>query len=54
MAGLQDFERPLEPNRLPGAEMAADHVAILLGWAAEGAAALTLAKTLGARSATQS
>ncbi|MEO1531430.1 MAG: GNAT family N-acetyltransferase [Pseudomonadota bacterium] len=33
MAGLQEFERPIEPNRRPGAEMAAEHVAYLLDWA---------------------
>ncbi|MEL6768122.1 MAG: GNAT family N-acetyltransferase [Pseudomonadota bacterium] len=32
MAGLQEFERPIEPNRRPGDEMAAEHVAYLLDW----------------------
>lgn len=35
MAALQDFERAIEPNRTPGAEMAASHVAALIGWAGE-------------------
>lgn len=35
MAGLQDFERSMEPNRRPGAEMAARHLAVLEDWAAE-------------------
>lgn len=39
MAGLQDFERALEPNRRPGPAMAAAHVTALLGWVAEHPAA---------------
>lgn len=35
MASLQDFERAIEPNRTPGAEMADGHLAYLEGWAAE-------------------
>ena len=35
MAALQDFERGLEPNRTPGAEMADEHLAVLESWAAE-------------------
>jgi hypothetical protein len=35
MAALQDFERGLEPNRTPGAEMADEHLAVLEFWAAE-------------------
>ncbi|MEL6197676.1 MAG: GNAT family N-acetyltransferase [Pseudomonadota bacterium] len=31
MAALQDFERETEPNREPGADMAADHVEALIG-----------------------
>lgn len=34
MAQLQDFERALEPNRQPGAEIAERHLAALEGWAA--------------------
>ncbi|MEM6944768.1 MAG: hypothetical protein AAF565_13545 [Pseudomonadota bacterium] len=30
MAALQDFEREMEPNRLPSAEMTADQIAALL------------------------
>jgi hypothetical protein len=33
MAALQDFERGMEPNRLPGAEMADRHLAVLEAWA---------------------
>ncbi len=35
MAAFQDFERELEPNRAPGAEMAERHLAALEAWAAE-------------------
>lgn len=34
MAALQDFERGMESNRLPGAEMADRHLAWLEAWAA--------------------
>jgi ribosomal protein S18 acetylase RimI-like enzyme len=33
MTALQDFERGMEPNRLPGAEMADRHLAALEAWA---------------------
>ncbi|MEO1469166.1 MAG: GNAT family N-acetyltransferase [Pseudomonadota bacterium] len=36
MAALQEFERAVEPNRLPGAEMAGAHVSALLAAAMEG------------------
>lgn len=39
MAALQDHERAMEPNRLPGAQMAATHVAALLAWVSEHPAA---------------
>ena len=35
MAALQDFERGIEPNRSPGAEIADSHLAALEGWVAE-------------------
>jgi hypothetical protein len=35
MAALQDFEREIEPNRTPGAEMADKHLAGLEAWVAE-------------------
>jgi len=35
MAALQDFERGLEANRVPGPAMADRHLAALEGWAAE-------------------
>jgi GNAT superfamily N-acetyltransferase len=35
MAALQDFERAIEPNRVPGPGMADRHLAALEGWAAE-------------------
>jgi GNAT superfamily N-acetyltransferase len=35
MAALQEFERGMEPNRTPGAEMADSHLAALEAWAAE-------------------
>ncbi|MGF1445131.1 MAG: GNAT family N-acetyltransferase [Pikeienuella sp.] len=39
MAALQEFERPIEPNRRPGAEMAALHMDFLLSRVAEHPAA---------------
>ncbi|GMG81951.1 hypothetical protein LNKW23_11640 [Paralimibaculum aggregatum] len=39
MARLQDHERAMEENRRPGAEMAAPHIAALLGWIADDPAA---------------
>ncbi|MBY8974734.1 GNAT family N-acetyltransferase [Rhodobacteraceae bacterium NNCM2] len=35
MAGLQDFERGLEPHRRPGAEMAAGHYQVMRDWVAK-------------------
>ncbi len=35
MAALQDFERAMDRNRRPGAEMARAHIGALLAWASE-------------------
>lgn len=46
MTGLQEFERPIEPNRRPGVTMARDHVSALIDWASQGGGAL-IAETAG-------
>ncbi len=45
MAALQDFEGTLDPNRLPGADCAADHVAALLDWSGETGGAALIARS---------
>lgn len=47
MAALQEFERALEPNRLPGADCAEDHLRALLAWVDESGGGVLVARENG-------